>query len=107
MEPVTISLSSIITVISIIALITTYLLGELSEEDRMSRDRFKPIYKRYLYFMLGGLLFSVVSLILTLLSLFNVGPNCIENWGIASFTLAIILVSTSTFLLSYELISRY
>jgi len=102
-----ISLSSVITVVSIIALITTYLLGELSEEDRMARDRVKPIYKRYVKLMSVGLVLAVLALGTALLVEFQIMVVRSNLATVGLFSLAIVIVSISTLLLSYKLIKTY
>lgn len=102
-----VSLSSVITVISVIALITTYLLGELSDEDRMARDRVKPIYKKYLRTMSVGLVLATLSLLPVLLLQYEIKVQLSKQAVILLFSAAILVVSISTLLLSYELIETY
>ena len=106
-QPATIPISSVITVISVISLIVTYLLGELSNEDRMARDRIKPIYKKYLKITSLGLIIAVLALVPALLLQFNFHAKYYGVLVIALFSISILIVSTSTLLLSYELMDIY
>jgi hypothetical protein len=102
-----ISIASIITVISVISLITTYLLGELSSEDRISRDRIKPIYKKYLKVNAAGLVLSILSLVTAIVLRLGVYTTYYETVILILLSISILIVSIGTVLLSYELIRVY
>jgi uncharacterized membrane protein len=107
------SIGSIITVISIIVLTMTFLLGEYNTEERNGRPRYQEIYSNGLTIISVGLLAGLLSLIGKIISLFNpegmrlIGMNIQANsLSLIGFTIAIIVVSIGIFFITGKIIAR-
>lgn len=107
------SIGSIITVISIIVLTMTFLLGEYNTEERDGRPRYQDIYSNGLTIISIGLFAALLSLISKIISLFNldginiygidIEPNSLS---LICFSIAIIVVSTGIFFIMGKIIAR-
>lgn len=101
-----------ITVMSIIILVITFLLGEYNTEERNGRPRYQDIYETGLKVVNIGLVLAVISLIsditYTLLDLLQVNTVIIQFsiLSSAAFILAILTVSTGTFFITARVLMR-
>jgi hypothetical protein len=107
------STASIITVISIVVLVITFLLGEYNTEERNGRPRYQSIYSTGLIILMVGLLISSFSLLSELILSF--GISVVTGFGqsirtkflvTASFSLAILIVSIGTFFITGSILRR-
>jgi hypothetical protein len=101
-----------ITVMSIIILVITFLLGEYNKEERNGRRRYQDIYKTGLIVLNAGLALAVISLLtgVIYLVLDSVSLNgMIIQFSVissATFISAILVASIGTFFITAKVLMR-
>lgn len=106
-EETLVTIPSVITVISIIALIITFLLGQLGAETRENRRFLIDVYQQYITWLYRSLAPAIGSLLLLLTARAGIYPRLFNHGAVLSFSVAILIVSGSIFLISRELVVEY